>query len=597
MSLPKKPLPFIIWFIKKQIMGFSIVLMAGMIWAINEMCFPYFLKWIINSINTYHGIPAQIYTILSKPLIILAVLWMTMELAMRVQGIMLIYLYPRFRANIREAVLAYIKQHSHRYFAENFAGSISKKLSELPSSCQNITEIVFFNFVPILLAFVIAFVLMTKTKLIFSFIMLGWFLLHFVLTAFFLRHNNNHWSIHSESVSTLSGKIVDVLTNMITVRLFARSKYERNYLSQYQKDEISKARKALWSVEWMRILQGIIALAFMAAMIGTLVHGWTKGWVSIGDFSLIGTLAFWMLGMIWYMSYQLMVFIREVASVSEALNLISIGHDIKDKPNALPLRVVAGKIEFKAVSFGYQQNKTIFDNFNLTLHPGQKIGLVGFSGSGKSTFVNLLLRFYDVQKGQILIDGQDIREAVQDSLREQIAMIPQEPTLFHRSLMDNIRYGNLEASDDDVLAASTRAYCHDFIKELPEGYDTLVGERGIKLSGGQRQRIAIARAIVKNAPILILDEATSSLDSITEKLIQQSLDQLMANRTTIVVAHRLSTLAGMDRILVFDNGSIVEDGAASELLKMDGYFAQLWQMQKNGFLPETAELELSDTVN
>ncbi len=586
MSLPKNIASFIWYFIKKQPLGFFIVIATGVIWSINEMFFPYFIKWVINTIANYHGIPKLIYHVLWQPLLLFGALWVVMELSMRTQGMTLIYLFPKFRANIRETVFDYIRHHSHQYFTDNFAGSIAKKLSELPNSCQTLTEIMFFNFVPILLAFIIAFVLMANTKPLFAVLLLVWFIFHMGFTFIFMSSNNKKWGRHSDAVTTLSGKIVDILTNMLTVRVFARSKYESSYINQYQQDEMMKAHKALWSVELMRLFQGISAIVFMIATIGTLIHGWINGWVTIGDFSLIGMLAFWILGMIWYMSYQLMIFMRETATIREALNLVSVGHDIIDAAHATPLQVKSGEIVFNNVSFSYQAGRPVFSEFNLTIKPGQKVGLVGFSGSGKSTFVNLLLRFYDIQEGQILIDNQNINEVLQDSLREQIAMIPQDPTLFHRSLRENIGYGNLEATDEEIITASKLAHCHEFIKELPEGYDTLVGERGVKLSGGQRQRIAIARAIVKNAPILILDEATSSLDSITEKFIQQSLHDLMQHRTTIVVAHRLSTLADMDRIIVFDKGRVVEDGTIAELIAQQGHFAKLWQMQKDGFLPE-----------
>jgi ATP-binding cassette subfamily B protein len=590
MLLPKKMMPFIWYFIKKQPIAFSIVLASGLVWSLNEMLFPYFLKWIIDLVSAFQGERQFIYSILFYPLSLLAILWLLMEFSMRIQGITLVYLFPRFRANIREEVFNYVKQHSHHYFTENFAGSIAKKLSELPTSCQNVTEIVFFNFIPISLAFIIAFFLMAFTNGLFAIILLVWFLLHTVITRLFINVNNQKWDEHSESVSFLGGKIVDIITNMLTVRLFARSKYEHIYLNISQMDEINKAHKALWSVELMRIFQGLSALLFMAITIVTLIQGWIKGWVTLGDFSLIGTLAFWILTMIWYMSYQLLIYLRESASIIEALNLVTTGHDIIDQPHAPRLAVTHAKIIFKQVTFGYQPGKKIFDNLSVTLYPGQKVGLVGFSGSGKSTFVNLLLRFYDIDEGQILIDQQNIAEITQDSLREQIAMIPQDPSLFHRSLKENIRYGNLSASDEEIIEVAKLAHCHEFITSLPEGYDTLVGERGTKLSGGQRQRIAIARAILKNAPILILDEATSALDSVTEKLIQQSLHQLMENRTTLVIAHRLSTLINMDRILVFDKGKIIEDGAIKELLDLKGHFAKLWQMQQNGFLPERSVL-------
>jgi ATP-binding cassette subfamily B protein len=586
MSIPKKFVAFLWHFVKRQPIAFTIILITAYVWSVNEMFFPYFIKLIVNTIHDFKGPSGEIYLALKWPLLALVMLWVVMEIAMRVQGIMLIYVFPRFRSHIREAVYAYTKQHSHEYFSNNFAGSIGQKLSSLPTSCQSILEIMFFNFGSISAAFIIAVVLVWKTKFIFAAILLAWFCLHMIITFFFLRMGDKHWQVHSEAVTTLSGKVIDSFTNIMNVRLFARNDYESAYLKKYQADEISKARTAAWTTEKMRIGQGVCGLALIFTTMFTLIHGWIKGWVTLGDFSLVGMLTFWVLGMVWYMSYQLTVFVREMGTVNEALTLITAEHGVADKPTATALRVSRGDVVFDDVTFGYQKNKAVFKNFNVRIPAGQKIGLVGFSGSGKSTFVNLILRFYDLNSGKISIDSQDIANVTQNSLREQIAMIPQDPTLFHRSLMENIRYGRLNASDEEVIEASKLAHCHEFIEKVTEGYNSLVGERGIKLSGGQRQRISIARAILKNAPILILDEATSSLDSITEKLIQESLQQLMRNKTTIVIAHRLSTLANMDRILVFHKGEIVEDGTRDELLKTQGHFEQLWNMQMDGFLPE-----------
>ncbi len=261
-----------------------------------------------------------------------------------------------------------------------------------------------------------------------------------------------------------------------------------------------------------------------------------------------------------------------------------------DVLDAKPLVVTKGHIKFEQVTFYYKEDNSLFEQLDVEIQAGTKVGLVGASGSGKTTFVNLILRFFDVESGRILIDGQDIAQVTQDSLHEQIAMIPQDTSLFHRSLMENIRYGRLEATDQEVIEAAKRAHCHEFISSLPEGYHTLVGERGIKLSGGQRQRIAIARAMLKNAPILVLDEATSALDSVTEKYIQVALSSLMQGRTVIVIAHRLSTLAEMDRILVFDQGHIIEDGNHPTLLAKQGHYAKLWHMQAGGFLLEQEEI-------
>jgi ATP-binding cassette subfamily B protein len=296
-----------------------------------------------------------------------------------------------------------------------------------------------------------------------------------------------------------------------------------------------------------------------------------------------------LLGWIWFTSFQLTVFARELGTIGNALEIIQKGHDILDVKDAAHLVIHGGKIAFENVTFAYNANKPVFEHFNVVIPAGQKIGLVGFSGSGKSTFVNLILRFYDLQQGRILIDDQNIDEVTQESLRSQIAMIPQEPALFHRTLMENIRYGRIEATDEEVIQAAKLAHCHEFIDKLDEGYHSLVGERGVKLSGGQRQRIAIARAILKNAPIIILDEATSSLDTVTEKLIQESLHLLMERRTTIVIAHRLSTLIDMDKIFVFHHGKIIEEGSKDELLINNGHFAKLWNMQTDGFLPDEKE--------
>ena len=287
---------------------------------------------------------------------------------------------------------------------------------------------------------------------------------------------------------------------------------------------------------------------------------------------------------VFFIANQLVPFSEEVGTCKQALSIISPQHAIVDASSAKPLQISKGQIVFDKVHFQYKKGQSVFADKSITIDPGQRVGLVGFSGSGKSTFVNVILRFFDVDSGKILIDGQDIKSVTQESLRSQIAMIPQDPVLFHRSLEENIGYGRLDASKEEIIEASKKAHCHEFIEKLQDGYQSLVGERGVKLSGGQRQRIAIARAILKNAPILILDEATSSLDSVTENYIQESLALLMGERTTIVIAHRLSTLFHMDRILVFSEGRVIEDGTHNELLSLNGHYARLWSMQAGGFI-------------
>ena len=315
------------------------------------------------------------------------------------------------------------------------------------------------------------------------------------------------------------------------------------------------------------------------------------GLVTIGDFVLISSMTYHVTENIWFISEVIGQINEAIGKSKQSLKMLFTPIEINDKPDAKEVVVTKGEITFDKVNFQYNDNPAIFEDKSIIIPSGQKLGLVGYSGSGKSTFVNLILRLYDIQSGAILIDGQDIRDVSQKSLHQNIGMIPQDPSLFHRTLMDNIRYANINATDNEVIEASKKARAHNFILKLKLGYQSLVGERGTKLSGGQRQRIAIARAILKNAPILILDEATSALDSVTEGEIQDSLNELMHGKTVIVIAHRLSTLLHMDRILVFDNGKIVEDGSHVKLLEQNRIYKELWDAQSNGFLPQKKEVE------
>lgn len=586
MNPPKTTLAFIFYFVRQQWLKFAFLTAASMIWAANDAFFPYFLKRIVNTVQFYHGTPAGIYSAVGSVLLLLALFWGTAEICMRAQGILQIYTFPSFRTHIRNSTFNYVTSHSHEYFSNNFAGNIGKKLSNLPTSCQTIMESLCFNFITAATGAVIVLAMMWLTQPFFAAILLAWLCFHLGVSFLFLRHGNYLWEAHSEAVSTLSGKVIDAFSNMLNVRLFARSEYESQYLNEFQEDEMVKAKKAMWLVEIMRLALGLNGLFLIFGMVFTLLYGWVHHWITLGDFTQVIMQSFWLLGWIWFISFQMTIFAREIGIIGEALSLIKKNHDLVDKKDAKPIVINQGKIHFEKVCFTYQESRPVFENLNIQIPAGEKIGLVGFSGSGKSTFVNLILRFYDIQSGRILIDNQNIADVTQESLRAQIAMIPQDPSLFHRSLMENIRYGRLEASDEEVIQASKLAHCHEFIEQLEEGYQSLVGERGIKLSGGQRQRIAIARAILKNAPILILDEATSSLDSVTEKLIQESLHRLMQGKTTIIVAHRLSTLADMNRILVFHKGKVVEEGSKESLLKNGGHFATLWNMQADGFLPD-----------
>lgn len=396
--------------------------------------------------------------------------------------------------------------------------------------------------------------------------------------------------IHAESRSRLTGKIVDSFSNIINVKLFAKQRYELAYMHHFQEDERRKHQASQFMVEKIKIALGITTIVFPGIlMTWYVIYSWQQNVLTIGDVVLIFNMTSNLTVLTWMVSLEMPSIFTEIGICQQALSIIKAKHDIVDRAEAKLLVVNNGGIIFDDVTFYYTKANPVFSNLSIKIEPGTKVGLVGFSGSGKSTFVNLIMRFFELHSGQINIDGIDISTATLDSLRGQISMIPQNPSLFHRSLRENICYGKATATENEILVASKQAHCHEFICKLPKGYDSLVGERGIKLSGGQRQRVAIARAILENQPILVLDEATSALDSITENYIQDALHFLMKGRTTIVIAHRLSTLSEMTRILVFDNGQIVEDGDHNSLLRKKGHYAKMWNMQAGGFLPNTPD--------
>ncbi len=413
-----------------------------------------------------------------------------------------------------------------------------------------------------------------------------WIVVHSLLCWIFTLKCTEYSHLHGEARSTLVGKIVDSLTNNFVVNLFFRFRFEKEQIALYQKEERNANHAAqVYSMKMWTSLGAVFVLEVFT-LTWFMFSYWMDGKITTGELvQLFYTI--WNISMvIWVVADKAPEVFQAIGIAKQALSVMQDPQDILDPPHAQGLLVKQGEIVFENVSFGYGEKK-IFQDKNLHIGAGEKVGLVGYSGAGKSTFVNLILRFFSVEKGRILIDGQDIASVTLESLRNQIALIPQDPILFHRSLEDNIRYGRVDASEQEVIEAAKLAHCDEFIKQCPGGYKALVGERGTKLSGGEKQRIAIARAMLFKSPILILDEATSALDSVTEKYIQDSLEKLMANRTTIVVAHRLSTLSKMDRILVFDQGKIIEQGSHQELLNKNGHYAHMWQMQAGGFLPDS----------
>ncbi len=486
--------------------------------------------------------------------------------------------------HIIEKLMDYIFEKSQQFFQDNLSGTISKQIINLAECIEKITT----RSVPYLLRvaslLLTAFISTYFVNPIFSLILIIWFIFFAGVVIIMSKKLVYLSDKQALAESIVIGELVDAVSNQSNIRIFSRKSYEKLRFVPFLNKQKKAYRDTYFYALIMNFIQGGLIAIMMALSSYFLVYLYSKNLVTIGDFALIIILSMETGHMTWFTMSEVDEFNRLVGKCKQSLAALMAPIEIQDKPDAKPLECNKGQIRFDNVKFHYKGTKTLFQNKSINIKAGQKVGLVGYSGCGKSTFVNLILRLYDVTEGNIFIDNQNIEKVTQDSLHQNISMIPQDPSLFNRSLMDNIRYGRIDSTDEEVILAAKKAHAHEFIIQLPQGYDSLVGERGIKLSGGQRQRVAIARAILKNAPLLILDEATSQLDSVTEAMIQERFWELMQGKTTIVIAHRLSTLLHMDRILVFDKGRIIGDGIHKNLLKDCKLYKKLWNTQIGGFL-------------
>lgn len=594
--LPKTLFAFLWHFVRPYRLTFFGMLFAVFLYAILTSVNPYLMKLIIDGVIAHEGKSESLFYALLVPVLLFILVYQAMDFTWAMFDFFKLKTLPKVREDIINKMFAYLQGHSYSYFQKQFSGSLSNKVADMARGAESVISQTVEPIFSQVLTLIIACISMYFVNPLSSFVLLAWSVIFLGIALLFYKRTLQYSADFSESNSICMGKLVDSVTNTINSKLFAHNTFERQYLGKYVHESRLKDQKLQWHMFKIKVLQGTCVTALFACLIGILLYAYERNLVTIGDFTFILTLSMTIMQGLWYLASHFLTYSQELGVCQQALSVINTAHEIVDLPNALALKVTHGEIYFDKVSFTYEKGKNVFNEKSLKIEGGQKIGLVGFSGSGKTTFVTLILRFYKISNGRILIDGQDIAQVTQDSLHSQIAMIPQDPILFHRSLIENIRYGRLDATDAEVMEASKKAHCHEFIELLPEGYQTMVGERGLKLSGGQRQRIAIARAILKNAPILILDEATSALDSITEKKIRESLEYLMQGRTTIVIAHRLSTLSDMDRILVFTGGQVTEDGTHEELIAKEEHYAKLWDMQAGGFLPERS-LEEQEVIS
>jgi ATP-binding cassette, subfamily B, bacterial len=582
----KEWIVFVWQFIRRQKWTFSSILVQDCINCLDSLLWPFILRWVIDIFTQNEVNRALAWDSLQAPIIVSICLIVFIEINSRSMGFLMAKAIPRLQADIRMAMFDHIQEHSPHYFNERFAGSLANKITDMTTSVESILQQLFWPIVSSMATSILGAVFLWFVHPILAGILILWVMIHLSICLLFSKTCDLYEHRHGESRSTLLGKIVDSLTNYFAVNLFYRFKYEKNALLPFQKEEEKTNVSARRYVEKMRSVTSFFyATICFLGINGLVIYLWIHHQITTGEVAQVFGTMWNIAAIMWAVGGALPVFFQAFGIAKQAYSVMLDPQDMGDKPDAKELKIKKGEIVFDNVSFHYGEKK-LFSNKHAHILGGEKVGLVGFTGAGKSTFISLILRFFPLQSGRILIDGQEIADVTLESLRRQIALIPQDPILFHRTLWENISYGKPDATIEQILQAARLAHCDEFIRNIPNGYDAKVGERGTKLSGGEKQRIAIARAILAEAPILILDEATSALDSLTEKYIQDSLETLMQNRTTIVIAHRLSTLSRMDRILVFEKGRIVEEGPHADLLIKDGLYAKMWKMQVGGFLPD-----------
>ena len=583
-EIPDTPLRFM-FFISKPFSWYAFATLFLVTCAqVLSSTAPYVLKLLIDSLAAANTKDETLASISLWGSVYVAVL-VLIFLGWRLSGFVGVRWLVRSKAYSFQVLYDYLALHSHSYFANRFAGAVANKVSHASDGVDGLIEQITWHYYTSALSLVGTTVLLFVTNIYLGGIFVGLTASLIFLNFILVKRRHPMVVAYAKASSVLRGMGVDFVTNIVATKHFSRIQYEHDRMQKYIDDRTQKDLKRDVSQEWGLAINNTFVASALALIVFVSYLGVRNDTMTVGDVVLVVTMMSSTAYTLIFIGNMLNGFMRTYGEIEEGLDEILVPYEIVDVSGAARLHVSGGDIVWKDVIFDYGENR-VFDKFNLTIPQGQRVGLVGSSGAGKTTFVSLLLRQHNIQSGSITIDGQDIAEVTQDSLREHIAVVPQEPMLFHRTIKENIAYGKPEATDGEIIAVAKKAQAHEFISSLGEQYDTLVGERGIKLSGGQKQRVAIARAMLKNAPILVLDEATSALDSESEVAIQKALHELMEGKTVVAIAHRLSTLREMDRVLVLEQGKVIEDGKHAKLAKAGGLYQRLWEHQAGGFLQE-----------
>lgn len=564
------------------IAGFLLTVVAISI----DVIIPLYYKQLLDTVAGQTPTDAIVAALVSI-LVSIAGLIALRQLARRLGSAANTYFQPRIMNDLAKTSFSHMIDHSYSFFANNFTGSLVRRVNRLTSAFEDFADRFMFDLVPLAVLIVGVIIVLCQRDPILGAIFFGWVVLFTIVQFLIVRWKLKYNIRVAAQDSVTTGVLADAIGNDVTIKLFAGEKHERS-LFKTASDKLMRLRTLSWTIdEVINAIQAILALILEFALVYVGIQLWSQGLLTTGDFALIQAYVIAAVDRLWNFGNALRRLYGSFADAAEMVEILDTPHGITDAPHAKQLVTGEGKIEFKNVGFRFHEARSVLKDFDLTISGKEKIALVGPSGAGKTTITKLIVRFNDVTSGGIYIDGQNIAEVTQESLRNSIAFVPQEPVLFHRTLLENIGYGRRDATEEEIIQAAKDAHCYDFIMQAPEGFGTFVGERGIKLSGGERQRIAIARAILKNAPILVLDEATSSLDSESEALIQDALDRLMEGKTVIAIAHRLSTVMKMDRIVVIEDGKVVTAGTHDELVSHEGsLYKKLWEIQAGGFIED-----------